>query len=166
MLGCGASQESTVGVAKRAPSSSDDWPALSPWPSDAATVDQVVAAADGTQVQLRAYLAAVKLPCPACNVMPLQAPREGVTGRTGHPSGVAPPGCLPCPAAAATLIDENPRSPETSKTPRAKLRAVGLAAALQERHIGHAFFFIGVFHANGPDGPELDVTEVRALDGP
>jgi hypothetical protein len=44
------------------------------------------------------------------------------------------------------------------------LRAVGVAGGLQRRHVGKVFLLTGVFHANGAQGPELDVTDVRALD--
>ena len=63
------------------------------------------------------------------------------------------------------LGDENPKSAEAQVSGRPLLRAVGVAAALQPRHIGHSFLFIGVFHAKGPNGPELEVTDIRALDG-
>ena len=64
-----------------------------------------------------------------------------------------------------TLGDTSPHAPEVSSSAPARLRAVGVAAGLQPRHVGRNFLFVGVFHATGPNGPELDVTDVRALDG-
>ena len=142
----------------------EDWPSLTPWPLEVATVEDVASAADGAPVRLRAFLVAIKLPCPPCNIGTHRPPREEIAGHTSRPRGPAPPGCLPCPDPAATLSDESPNSPEARGNARVRLRAVGVAGALQPRHVGHSFLFIGVFHANGPNGPELDVTDVRALD--
>jgi hypothetical protein len=71
------------------------------------------------------------------------------------------PGCLPCPSPAATFSDDGPTA---SATPSAPLRAVGVAEGLQPRHVGKRFLLTGTFHVKGAMGPELDVTDVRALE--
>lgn len=164
--GCGGSQNANVRILGLPEPVGETWPARTPWPLEAYTVEEVLASADGTQVRLVAYLLAIKVPCPVCNVGGPVASREEVTGRTSRPRGPAAPGCLPCPDPAATLGDESPRSPYAQGSTRPRLRAVGAASGLQSRHVGRSFFFVGVFHATGPNGPELEVTDVRALDGP
>ena len=37
---------------------------------------------------------------------------------------------------------------------------------VEGRHVGHVFLLTGTFHANGAAGPELEVTDVRALEAP
>ena len=162
-LGCGGAQDMTIGVAAAPRPSSDEWPPPSPLPPDAVTVTNVLASSDGSQVRVRAYLVAVTVPCPVCNVGGRSMPREEVTGRTSRLRGPAPPGCLPCPDPAATISDDGP--PASGSPSSAPLRAVAVAGGLQPRHVGHMFVLTGVFHANGANGPELEVTDVRALDG-
>lgn len=139
------------------------WPAAAALPLDAATVEDALGSPDGTEVRVRAFLAAVKLPCPLCNVGTNRPPREEITGRTARPRGPAAPGCLPCPDPAATLSDDAPSAPGFERSTRPRLRAVGVALALQPRHVGRAFVFVGVLHKSGDAGPELEVTDVRAL---
>lgn len=157
-LGCGGSQV----AAAPAVAAVDAWPDRSKSADDTATVSEALAGADGALVRVRGYLVAVKLPCPACNVGTNRPPREDVAGRTSRPRGPAPPGCLPCPDPAATIGDDPPGAP----SPRPSLRAVGVALALQPRHVGGMFVLDGVLHTKGPDGPELDVKDLRALDWP
>jgi hypothetical protein len=164
--GCGGPDGYTARIAGLPEPVGEAWPARTPWPLESATVDQVLASPDGAPVRLIAYLVAVKVPCPVCNVGTNRPPREDVVGHTARPSGPAPPGCLPCPDPAATVGDEPPTAPDRGGgAPKPRLRAVGVAGGLQPRHVGRNFFFIGVFHAHGPNGPELEVTDVRALDG-
>lgn len=76
------------------------------------------------------------------------------------------PGCLPCPAPAATFSDDASSDPG-SAAPR--IRATGAAEGLQPRHVGKSFLLTGTFHAGaavGGTGPELEVTDVRALTTP
>ncbi|MDB4935740.1 MAG: hypothetical protein JWP87_2712 [Labilithrix sp.] len=166
--GCGGAPNMEIGVAASPPPrESDEWPPLSQSPPDASTVKAVLGSADGAQVRVRAYLVAVTLPCPACNVDARSTPREELPGRTARPRGPTPPGCSPCPEPAATISDDMPTASPTAgasvTTP--PLRAVAVAGGLQPRHVGHVFLLTGIFHANGAQGPELEVTDVRALDG-
>jgi hypothetical protein len=158
----GAAEESTIGKAKApvlSAKSGDEWPmrASSP-PPDVLSVKAVLGSIDGTplhdgaQIHVRAYLVAVTVPCPACNV-------SRKTTRT-DPRGT-PPGCAPCPPPAVTFADEPPGSSAASRG--APLRAVGSAEGLQARHVGQLFLLTGTFHAHGDLGPELDVTDVRTL---
>jgi hypothetical protein len=157
-VGCGGAQVS----AAPATAAADPWPGRSKSADDTATVSEALAGASGAHVRVRGYLVAVTLPCPACNVGTNRPPREDIAGRTSRPRGPAPPGCLPCPDPAATIGDDPPGAP----SPRPSLRAVGVALALQPRHVGGMFVLDGVLHTTGPDGPELDVKDLRAIDGP
>lgn len=164
---CGGPDGYTARIAGLPEPVGEAWPARTPWPLESQTVDQVLASPDGARVRVIGYLVAVKVPCPVCNVGTSRPPREEVVGHTPRARGPAPPGCLPCPDPAATIADEPPNAPESDGKSRSssKVRAVGVAGALQPRHVGRNFFFIGVFHAHGPNGPEVEVTDVRALDG-
>ena len=157
-LGCGGSQIS----AAKAVDANDAWPARAKPAEDTATVAEALAGVDGAHVRVRGYLVAVTLPCPACNVGTNRPPREDIAGRTSRPRVPAPPGCLPCPDPAATIGDDPPRAP----SPRPSLRAVGLALALQPRHVGGICLLDGVLHTPATGGPELDVKDLRALDQP
>ena len=157
-LGCGGSQ---VGAVK-AVAADDAWPDRASSGGDTATVSEALAGVDGAHVRVRGYLVAVKLPCPSCNVGTNRPPREDVAGHTSRPRGPAPPGCLPCPDPAATFGDDPPGAP----SPRPSLRAVGIALALQPRHVGGMFLLDGVLRTTVPGGPELDVKDLRALAGP
>lgn len=142
----------------------DEWPAPSTAPADAATVKTVLASADGAQVRVRAYLVAVTVPCPPCSA----GEKRGATPdpRIGKSPAVRRrdmPGCLPCPKAAATFSDELPTAKGSPGPEHAPLRAVGVAEALQARHVGKAFLLSGTFHAKGDEGPELEVMDIRAL---
>jgi len=162
--GCGGSQAGNA-IGQAAPLAVDDaWPAHAPSPGGAATVEEALGSADGAEVRVRAYLVAITLPCPACNVGTQRPPREVITGRTARPVGPAPPGCLPCPEPAATISDAPPGASSHAGGARPSLRAVGAATGLQRRHVGRGFLFVGVLHTTGANGPELEVTEVRALD--
>ena len=163
--GCGGNEQLIVdGPARKV---ADEWPpVVAEAPADAASIRTVLGAADGTQVHVRGYLVAIKVPCPACNTNlgarpNANAPREEAIGRARTPVAAPGPGCEPCPPQAATLSDEPPKASVLHDAP--PLRAVGAAEALQPRHIGHQFLLTGTFHAQGPQGPELEVTEVRAL---
>lgn len=162
MLGaCGGGERSSEiaapGVAQ------EEWPPLAVAPGDAVNVKGALASADGAQVRVRAYLVAVALPCPACAVGERTGPREqDRVGHTARPAGPTMPGCLPCPSPVATFSDE---APSASALPESMpLRAVGGAAGLQARHVGKMFLITGTFHPRGVTGPELDVTDVHALD--
>jgi hypothetical protein len=163
--GCGGSEGYNARIAGLPEPVGEAWPALTPWPLESATVAQVLSSRDGAQVRVIGYLLAVKVPCPACNVGTQRPAREEVAGHTSRPRGPAPPGCLPCPDPAATIGDMPPNAPDARGDAQPRLRAVGVAGGLQPRHVGRNFFYIGVFHAKGPNGPELEVTDVRALDG-
>ncbi len=156
--GCGGSQVS----AAPAIAADDAWPSRAKAADDTATVSEALAGADGAFVRVRGYLVAVKVLCPACNVGTNRPPREEVAGHTSRPRGPLPPGCLPCPDPAATIGDDPPGAP----SPRPSLRAVGVALALQPRHVGGMFVLDGVLHTTGPGGPELDVKDLRALEKP
>ena len=169
-LGCGGPPEANVPIDHGLPQTTDElWPSRTPWPLDGVSVEDVLKSPDGANIRLIAYVHAVKKPCPVCNVGGPKAPREEVAGRTPRPRGPAAPGCLPCPDPAVTVGDEPPNAPESKNdpkglAPRARLRVGGAAGALQQRHVGRVFFFIGVLHTKGPDGPELEVKDVRSLD--
>lgn len=162
-LGCGGSQVS----AAKPVAAADAWPDRAKpggdtTGGDTATVSEALAGVDGALLRVRGYLVAVTLPCPSCNVGTSRPPREDIAGRTSRPRVPAAPGCLPCPDPAATIGDD----PPGARSPRPSLRAVGLALALQPRHVGGMFLLDGVLHTTGPGGPELDVKDLRALDQP
>lgn len=170
-LACGgaASREMEVGVTPR-----KSVGALGDWPpsakdaadvADAVTVDTALRSVEGAQIRVRGYLVARTPPCAACNVTGQadkpQPPAPDRIGRTARPSGPELPGCNQCPPAAVTFSDQPPTaSPSPSAPP---LRAVGVAEGLQARHLGHVFVLTGTFHPRGEQGPELDVTDVRAI---
>ncbi len=151
--------------------------ALGDWPpvahdatavADAVTVDTALRSVDGAQVRVRGYLVARTPPCAACNVTgQSDKPQPAAPDRIGHtarPNGPDMPGCNQCPPAAVTFSDQPPTaSPSPSAPP---LRAVGVAEGLQARHLGHVFVLTGTFHPRGEQGPELDVTDVRAIATP
>jgi hypothetical protein len=152
-----------IGVAASPPpSQNDDWPQLAPSPPDAITVASALESADGAQVRVRAYLVAIASPCPACNVGG-RSMHQDLPGRTTKPNAINPTGCLPCPDPVATISDDVPTATGGPKSP--PLRAVAVASGLQPRHVGHLFLLTGVFHARTENGAELEVTDVRALDG-
>ena len=163
---CGGDSRSQIAMPAAAPPV-EEWPPRSTSPADAATVKTVLGSADGAQVRVRAYLVAVTLPCPACNTSLGQGrsaprPNEGAIGRARAPATTPGPGCAPCPPPAATFSDE---APKASAAPSSgPLRAVGAAEGLQARHVGHVYVLTGTFHVNGPQGAELDVTDIRAVD--
>jgi hypothetical protein len=156
----------SIGATDRPAVKVADWPPVVTSPVPAVTVNDALGSADGAQIRVRGYLIAVTLPCPACNNVGADRGKstkvEGRIGKTARPRGPDVPGCQPCPAAAATFSDAVPTS--LSSPDSAPLRAVGGAEGLQARHIGHMFLLTGTFHATGPDGPELDVSDVRAID--
>lgn len=163
LAACGGSQDTMIAVAP--PPQAEEWPPSVPSAPDAATVKTVLSSVDGAQVRVRAYLVAVTLPCPACNTSlgaRRSSPHEDAIGRARPPPPSRGPGCEPCPTPAATFSDEAPKASAGSESP--PLRAVGAAEALQARHVGHLFLLTGTFHATGPMGPELEVTDVRAID--
>ena len=161
--GCGG-QDMQIGVAASPPpTQNDEWPQLvAHSPPDAVGVKSALECADGAQIRVRAYLVAIAAPCPACNVG-ARSKREDLPGRTSKPTAINPTGCLPCPDPVATISDELPTASGGPKSP--PLRAVGVAGGLQPRHVGHLFLLTGVFHARAENGPELDVMDVRALEG-
>lgn len=161
--GCGR-QDMQIGVAASPPpSQNDEWPQLvAHSPPDAVGVKSALECAEGAQIRVHAYLVAIAAPCPACNVG-ARSKREDLPGRTSKPTAINPTGCLPCPDPVATISDELPTASGGPKSP--PLRAVGVAGGLQPRHVGHLFLLTGVFHARAENGPELDVTDVRALEG-
>jgi hypothetical protein len=162
LTSCGG-QDMQIGVAASPPpSQNDEWPQLvANSPPDAVGVTSALECADGARVRVRAYLVAIAAPCPACNVG-ARSKREDLPGRTSKPTAINPTGCLPCPDPVATISDEVPTASGGPKSP--PLRAVGVASGLQPRHVGHLFLLTGTFHARLENGPELDVTDVRALD--
>lgn len=151
-------------IAANGATADDEWPAPSTAPSDAVSVKTALACADGAHVRVRAFLVAVTSPCPPCSAGESRTatpdPRIGKSAPTRRRDM---PGCLPCPKAAATLSDELPTAKAALGPDHAPLRAVGVAEALQTRHVGKSFLLTGTFRANGEAGPELDVTDVRAL---
>jgi len=171
LLGCGGapSKDMEVGVTPRkSVGALGDWPPAAADAADAVTVDTALRAVEGAQVRVRGYLVARTPPCAACNVSGQadkpQPPAPDRIGRTARPSGPDLPGCNQCPPAAVTFSDLPPTaSPSPSSSP---LRAVGVAEGLQARHLGHVFVLTGTFHPRGAQGPELDVTDVRALPTP
>jgi hypothetical protein len=162
--GCGGpAADTSIGRAKApvlSARSGDEWPMrASSVPADAVDAKGALASLDGAQLHVRAYLVAVTLPCPACNV-------SRATTRS-DPRGT-PPGCAPCPPPAVTFADAPPAgasapSRRASDAPP-PLRAIGGAEGLQARHVGQRFLLTGTFRASGEGGPALDVTDVRALD--
>ena len=165
-LSCGGPpQDAHVGVTERPAVKVAEWPPVATSPADALGVNAALSSVDGAQIRVRAYLIAITLPCPVCNVRgqrPLATEADRI-GKTARPRGPDLPGCPPCPAAAATFSDEPPTSSPSPGTP--PLRAVGSAEALQARHVGHVFLLTGRFHARGELGPELEVSDVRAVEG-
>lgn len=161
----GAAADSQIGVTPRPAVSVADWPPVATSPGQTVTVKDALGCADGAQIRVRGYLIAVTPPCPACNVrgQGSSAKEEDRIGKTARPRGPDMPGCAPCPAGAATFSDEGPTaSPSPASAP---LRAIGGAEGLQARHVGHLFVLTGTFRARGELGPELEVTDVRAIDG-
>lgn len=161
-LGCGgAAPQPLAGMSGVSAAASPDWPAVAELPPDAIDVSAALASEEGAQIRVRAKLVAVTLPCPACNAGERRetapAPKVGASPR---PTPRTMPGCLPCPSPAATFRDD---TTSAAATPSAPLRAVGVAEGLQGRHVGSEFVITGTFHASGPGGPELDVSDVRAL---
>jgi hypothetical protein len=163
-VGCGAAAEDTsIGRAKPpvlSARSGDEWPMrASSVPADTVDAKGALASLDGAELHVRAYLVAVTLPCPACNV-------SRATTRS-DPRGT-PPGCAPCPPPAVTFADAPPaRASSPSQRPAdapPPLRASGGAEGLQARHVGQRFLLTGTFHATGEGAPVLEVTDVRALD--
>ena len=72
------------------------------------------------------------------------------------------------PTAGAARRARRPRPPSATRFPdlraaSAPLRAGG-AEGLQARHVGH-MFLLTARSTRGPAGPELDVSDVRALEG-
>jgi hypothetical protein len=162
-LGCGASKDIIVDSPGSA-AGRDEWPAPATSPPDAASVNTVLGAADGAEVRVRAYLIAINLPCAPCNTTlgaHHEAPHEEGIGHARASLPVAGPGCDPCPPPAATFSDDRPKAAALNNSP--PLRATGGAEGLQARHVGHMFLLTGIFHAAGRSGPELEVTDVRAL---
>lgn len=150
-----------IGVAASPPPSQDDeWPQPAQSPPDAISVKSALEGTDGAQVRVRAYLVAVDAPCPACNVG-ARSKHQDLPGRTTRPTAINPTGCLPCPDPVATISDEVPTASGGPKSP--PLRAGAAASGLQPRHVGHLFLLTGIFHSNTENGPELEVTDVRAL---
>lgn len=140
------------------------WPSPGVAPPDALDVRAALSSlesVDGAAVRVRAYLVAVTLPCPACAVgeRTAKAPEPAV-GRSRRPRLPDMPGCLPCPTPAATFGDRASLGADDAEP---RLRATGAAEGLQSRHVGKAFLLTGTFHARGVQGPELEVTDVRAL---
>ena len=160
-FGCGG-QDMQIGVAASPPpSQNDEWPQRAIAPPDAITVKSTLEAVDGAQVRVRAYLVAIASPCPACNTGE-RGKHQDVPGRTTKPTAMNPTGCLPCPDPVATINDELPTASGGPTSP--PLRAVAVAGGLQQRHVGHPFLFTGIFHPRAENGPELEVTDIRALD--
>jgi hypothetical protein len=163
--GCGGpAEEASIGRAKApvlSARSGDEWPVrATSVPADTVDAKGALASPDGAQLHVRAYLVAVTLPCPACNV-------SRATTRS-DPRGT-PPGCAPCPPPAVTFADAPPLSRASDPARHASdgaapLRAIGGAEGLQARHVGQRFLLTGTYHASGEGGPALDVTDVRALD--
>lgn len=172
-VSCGApapALDPSVGETERPVVKVAEWPPLAT-PSDGgadpgvSTVHAALGCADGAQIRVRGYLVALSPACPRCNVVgqqggaTLEKDRIGKTARAG--GSAALPGCAPCPPAAATFSDEAPTASPSPGSP--PLRAVGTAEGLQPRHVGHVFLLTGTFHARTEQGPELEVTDVRAL---
>jgi len=162
LLGCGG-RDMQIGVAASPPpSQNDEWPQLAVAPPDAVTVKSALESVDGAQVRVRAYLVAIASPCPACNTGQ-RTNHQDVPGRTTKPTAMNPTGCLPCPDPVATINDEVPTASGGPTSP--PLRAVAVAGGLQQRHVGRLFLFTGTFHPRAENGPELEVTDIRALEG-
>jgi hypothetical protein len=168
-LSCGGApaKDWQIGETQRPAVKVADWPPVVTTPGETVTVDAALRSAEGAQLRVRGYLVALAAPCPACNAGADhgQAPKkdEGTTGHTARPRGPDLPGCAPCPPAAVTFSDEVPTaSPSPSSSP---LRAVGGAEGLQARHVAHMFVLTGTFHPRGAQGPELDVSDVKAIEG-
>ena len=128
------------------------------------TVKSALESADGAQVRVRAYLVAVDAPCPACNVgAPARSTKTCSVERRRATARSTPTGCLPCPDPAATISDEVPTASARAEEPDApRGRGGGRAAASSRRPPLPA-------HRRVPrhgreSGPELEVTDVRAID--
>jgi hypothetical protein len=156
-----------IGETPRPPVKVAEWPPVATSPGESVTVDTALRSVEGAQIRVRAYLVALSPPCPACSIGTDRGEatkNEGSVGHTARPRGPDLPGCIPCPPAAATFSDQIPTaSPGPASAP---LRAVGSAEGLQARHVGHMFVLTGTFHPRGQLGPELDVSDVRAIEGP
>jgi hypothetical protein len=156
-VGCGGSP-----VAPAAPPVTETWPAPAPLPADAIDVRAALASADGAELHVRAYLLAVTLPCPACRAGERTGTRPDLpAGKSSHTRAPRLPGCLPCPSPAATFSDAPSAAANDQHAP---LRAVGAAEGLQKRHVGKPFVLTGIFHGDGPSGPELEVTAIDAVE--
>lgn len=145
-----------------------DWPPVATAADEeAVSVDAALRSEEGAQLRVRAYLIARTPPCAACNVTgqseaTVRRPEDRI-GKTSRARGPDMPGCNQCPPSAATFSDQ-PESAAPSAA-NASLRAVGAAEGLQARHVGHVFVLTGTFHPRGEQGPELEVTDVRAVAG-
>ncbi len=160
-LSCGGGNSQ---IAANGAVAEDEWPAPSTAPADAASVKTALACADGANVRVRAYLVAVTTPCAPCSAGENRsATPDPRIGRSPPVRRRDMPGCLPCPKAAATFSDELPTAKAAMGPDHAPLRAVGVAEALQARHVGKSFLLTGTFRTKGESGPELDVTDIRAL---
>jgi len=171
LFGCGGAvrQDMEIGATPRkSVGALGEWPPDATDATDAVTVDTALRSVEGAQIRVRAYLVARTPPCTACNVtgqsertLPRGPDRIGRTQRTNAPDL---PGCNQCPPAAVTFSDQQPTaSPGPGSSP---LCSVGVAEGLQARHVGHMFLITGTFHPRAAQGPELDVTDVRALPTP
>ncbi len=158
VVGCGAREP--LMPAGPQTEASEGWPEVAAPPADTLDVAAALASPDGSQVVVRAVLVAVTVPCPACRASERTGARaEPQAGKSARRRESSVPGCLPCPSPAATFRDaaEVPAS-------GSPLRAVGVAEGLQPRHTGKIFLLTGVIHAGGSFGPEIDVTDVRAVE--
>ena len=162
--------DSAVGATPRPAVKVADWPPLATSPAEpAVTIEAALGSAEGAQIRMRGYLVALSPACPRCNVvgpgLRAASREQDRIGRTARPGGESfLPGCAPCPPAAATFSDEALGGSQS--TVSSKLRAVGAAEGLQPRHLGHVFVLSGTFHARADQGAELDVNDVRAIEGP
>ncbi|HSO31776.1 MAG TPA: hypothetical protein VLT33_04655 [Labilithrix sp.] len=172
LLACGgaAAQDLEVGVTPRkGVAAIGDWPpVVAAAEGEALTVETALRSVEGAPIRVRAYLIARTPPCAACNVTgqseaTVKRPEDRI-GKTARSRGPEMPGCNQCPPAAATFGDQ----PATAASPSPaspSLRAVGAAEGLQARHLGHLFLLTGTLRPRGEQGPELDVTDVKAVEG-
>ena len=167
--GGGAGLDAQVGETRRRAVTVSEWPLPVAAPAEALSVQTALGATDGAQIRVRGYLVALSPACPACTVVGAHGrstPEEDRIGKTARPRGPEVPGCPPCPPAGVIFSDE-PAGASASRSPAsAVVRAVGSAEGLQARHLGRPFLLTGTFHARGAGGPELDVSDVRAVEGP